>query len=225
MFEVAMRKSRSVLRRTRQTSILRPTGHEAPPHYSGTRISCRLLAVMRGTTLLALIFIALCSAISFAVPGKKQTQPKKTTSAAPPREAAADVEAIGGIIAKYAKSIDDADTALASQIWWDSPEVSFIHPLGHEHGFGQIKENVYERLMGETFSERKLTPRDITIHVFGEAAWAEFYWDFTAKFRKDGQSITTDGRETQIYRKMQGSWRILHVHYSGMPSRQPGQGF
>jgi ketosteroid isomerase-like protein len=180
---------------------------------------------MQRTTLMALILLSLSSAISFPVPAKKQTQPTKTRSAASPREAAADVDAIGGIIAKYAKSVDDADTTLASEIWWDSPEVSFIHPLGHEHGFEQIKENVYKRLMGDTFSERKLTPRDITIHVFGDAAWAEFYWDFTAKFRKDGRSITTDGRETQIYHKMQGRWRIIHVHYSGMPSTQAGQGF
>ena len=180
---------------------------------------------MQRTTLLALILLSLSSAISFPVPAKKQTQPTKTRSAAPPREAAADVDAIGGIIAKYAKSVDDADTTLASEIWWDSPEVSFIHALGHEHGFEQIKENVYKRLMGDTFSERKLTPRDITIHVFGDAAWAEFYWGFTAKFRKDGRSITTDGRETQIYHKMQGSWRLIHVHYSGMPSPPARQGF
>jgi ketosteroid isomerase-like protein len=173
---------------------------------------------------MALILLALSTAIPFSVPAKKQTQPTKTSSAAPPSAAAADVDAIGSIIARYAKSVDNADTNLASQIWWDSPEVSFIHPLGHEHGFDQIKENVYGRLMGETFSERKLTPRDITIHVFRDAAWAEFYWDFTAKFRKDGQSITTHGRETQIYRKIEGSWRILHVHYSGMPASEPGQG-
>lgn len=125
----------------------------------------------------------------------------------------------------YSKSVDDADTNLASKIWWDSPEVSFIHPLGHEHGFDQIKQNVYTHLMGETFSERKLTPRDVAIHVYGEAAWAEFYWDFSATFRKDGKPITTHGRETQIYRKFPSGWRLIHVHYSGMPVTQPGQGF
>jgi ketosteroid isomerase-like protein len=174
---------------------------------------------------MALILLALSSAIAFPLPAKKRTPSAKTGSAAPPREAAAEVDAIGDIIAKYAKSVDDADTTLASEIWWDSPEVSFIHPLGHEHGFEQIKRNVYQRLMGETFSERKLAPRDITIHVFGDAAWAEFYWDFTAQFRKDGRSITTHGRETQIYRKMLGGWRLIHVHYSGLPSTPPGQGF
>jgi ketosteroid isomerase-like protein len=180
---------------------------------------------MRITFLTAFVAIALASAISLAAPAKNQAEPPKTQSGAPPRETAGEVDAIKRIIAKYAQSVGAADTTLASQIWWDSPEVSFIHPLGHEHGFDQIKQNVYTHLMGETFSERKLTPHDISVHVYGDVAWAEFYWDFNAKFRKDGQPITTHGRETQIYRKMQGNWRIIHVHYSGMPTTQPGQGF
>src|SRR6266481_2868381 len=154
-----------------------------------------------------------------AVRGFEQT-PRVASS-----DSKADQNAIRQLVAKYARSVDEADITLAAQVWLDSPEVSFIHPLGHEHGFDQIKQNVYERLMGETFSERKLTPHDITIHVYGDAAWAEFYWDFNAKFRRDGQPITTHGRETQIYRKMPTGWRLVHVHYSGMPATQPGQGF
>jgi len=174
---------------------------------------------------MALILIALAGTISQAAPARKQTEPQKTQPTTHPRDASARADEIRRLIAMYAKSVDDADTALASQVWWDSPEVSFIHPLGHEHGFDQIKQNVYKRLMGETFSERKLTPRDIAIHVYGNAAWAEFYWDFNAKFRKDGQPITTHGRETQIYRKFPTGWRLVHVHYSGMPAAPPGQGF
>lgn len=137
----------------------------------------------------------------------------------------ADDNEIMQLVAKYARSIDQADTALAAQVWLDSSEVSFIHPLGHEHGFAQIKEHVYRHLMGETFSERKLSPRDVSVHVHGDSAWVEFYWDFVAKFRKDGSAITTHGRETQVYWKMPNGWRLVHVHYSGMPVTQPGQGF
>ncbi len=140
-------------------------------------------------------------------------------------ESAADSSAIRSLIEKYAKSIDGADTTLAAEIWLDSPDVSFIHPLGHERGFEQIKQNVYTRLMGENFSERKLSVHDVSIHVFEDAAWAEFYWDFAAKFRKDSSPLTTHGRETQLYQKMQGRWRLVHVHYSGMPVTGERQGF
>jgi hypothetical protein len=46
------------------------------------------------------------------------------------------------LISRYARSIDAADTTLAAEIWSQSPDVSFIHPLGHEHGFGAVKQNV-----------------------------------------------------------------------------------
>jgi Xaa-Pro aminopeptidase len=140
-------------------------------------------------------------------------------------EAAADSSAIRSLIEKYAKSVDTADTILAAEVWLDSPDVSFIHPLGHEHGFEQIKQNVYTRLMGENFSERKLNVHDVSIHAYGDSAWAEFYWDFAAKFRKDGSPLTTHGRETQLYQKIQGRWRLVHVHYSGMPATGERQGF
>jgi len=134
-----------------------------------------------------------------------------------PSEGPESAEEIKNLIAKYAKSVGDADTALASQIWWNSAEASFIHPLGHEHGFEQIKQNVYTRLMGGTFSERKLSVHDVAVQVLGDAAVAEFDWTFTAKLRKDGSPVTTHGRETQVYRKMPDGWRLVHVHYSAMP--------
>src|SRR5437016_11820007 len=140
-------------------------------------------------------------------------------------ETSADSNAIHGLIEKYAKSVDAADTALAAEVWLDSPDVSFIHPLGHEHGFEQIKQNVYTRLMGETFSERKLSFHDVSVHVYGDAARAEFYWDFAAKFRKEGAPLATHGRETQLYQKLDGRWRLVHVHYSGMPVSADRQGF
>jgi ketosteroid isomerase-like protein len=55
---------------------------------------------------------------------------------------------------------------------------------------------------------------DVAIHVNGAAAWSEFHWDFHATLRKDGSAVTTHGIETQIYRKEEGDWRLVHVHYS-----------
>jgi ketosteroid isomerase-like protein len=136
-----------------------------------------------------------------------------------------DEAGIRSLIAAYAKSIDAADTTLASTVWATTPDVSFIHPLGHERGWNAIKTRFYEETMGQMFSERKLTVKDLTLHCDGQSAWAEFYWDFAAKLRKDGSSVATQGRETQVYRKIDGTWRLVHVHYSGMPVTGERQGF
>jgi ketosteroid isomerase-like protein len=128
-------------------------------------------------------------------------------------------------VSEYARSVDAADARLAARIWLDSPDVSFIHPLGHEHGFKQIQQNVYQHLMGETFSQRKLSPRDISVHIYRDTAWVEFYWDFVATLKKNDSSITTHGRETQVYWKMEDGWRLVHVHYSGMPVTDQRSGY
>jgi len=136
-----------------------------------------------------------------------------------------DVAEITSLITRYAQSIDAADSKLGAEIWENTADVSFIHPLGHEHGWEAVKSNLYEKLMGETFSERKLSVRDVVVHAYGDAAWAEFYWEFVAKFRKDGTPLTTRGRESQVYRKTDGRWRLVHVHYSGLPVTGERQGF
>jgi len=128
-------------------------------------------------------------------------------------------------VAQYTRSIDACDTTLAAQVWRGSPADTFIHPLGREHGFEQIQKNIYQDLFGKVFSERKLTAHDINVDVMGDAAVAEFYWDFMATFRKDGKQVITHGRETQVYAKLGGEWRLAHVHYSGMPVANPSQGF
>jgi uncharacterized protein (TIGR02246 family) len=130
-----------------------------------------------------------------------------------------DADRIRQLISQYAAAVDAGDAAMAAKVWDTSTDVSFIHPLGHAHGWDQVKL-IFTDLMGGTFSERKLTPRDIQVHVYGDAAWAEFYWHFTATQRKDGVKVQTDGRETQIYRKSGGRWLLVHVHYSAMPPAQ-----
>jgi len=155
-----------------------------------------------------------------AAAAKERAHGKDETS-----DAGRDGAEIKDLVAKYTHSIDTSDTTLAREVWLDSPSDTFIHPLGHEKGFEQIKQDIYEKLFGQTFSQRQLTAHDISVDVSGDAAVAEFYWDFVATFRKTGKQITTHGRETQVYFKSNGAWRLVHVHYSGMPATNLPEGF
>jgi ketosteroid isomerase-like protein len=134
-------------------------------------------------------------------------------------------KAIRDLIATYAAALDRADTSMANQIFSNAPEVTSIHPRGEEHGRQQIMTNVFQNLMGETSSARKLVPRDISVQVYGDTAWSEFNWDFVATVRKDGSPFHSQGRETQIYLRENGQWRIVHVHYSGAPVTANLKGF
>ena len=161
-----------------------------------------------------------CLLIMFLAGGGSAVDPVQAAD----RAAGSDVAEITRLIARYADSVNAADTELASEVWANTPDVSFIHPRGHEHGWEAVKANFYENTLREAFSERKLTIKDVVIHAYRDAAWVEFYWDFVAKLRKDGTALTTRGRESQVYRKNKGRWRLVHVHYSGMPVTGERQG-
>jgi ketosteroid isomerase-like protein len=130
----------------------------------------------------------------------------------------ADTEAIRQQIAKYAEALNTANTATAAQVWLNSPDISFISPAGHQRGWKEVAP-IYEDF-GKLFSERKLVVRDVSIRVNRDSAWAEFYWTFTGKQSSDGSPIQTEGRETQVYRKIdEKHWALVHVHYSAMPTQ------
>jgi ketosteroid isomerase-like protein len=127
---------------------------------------------------------------------------------------------IRAVLEKYATSIDNADVSLASEIWSQEPGVTFIHPLGTEHGFKQIADHVYIGMMAGMFSKRELILHEPSIHIYRDAAWSEMTWTFHAT-TKDGKVVTNEGRETQVYHKEHGVWRIVLVHYSGPPAAMP----
>mgnify|MGYP000350742025 CR=1 FL=1 len=112
-----------------------------------------------------------------------------------------DSSEIKTLLEKYAESINNADTVLASKLFAHSDEASFIHPRGHEHGWTEINNHIY-KFFGDFFSKRKLNISNEHINVYGDIAWTEFYWVFDAVLKKDNSSLQTKGRETQIWRKI-----------------------
>jgi hypothetical protein len=88
-----------------------------------------------------------------------------------------------------------------------SPEISFIYPLGEEHGLDAIEQHVFQNVMGGMFSVRDLETHGVAIHVNGNAAWSEFHWVFHATMRKDGSAVTTHiGLQQAVAVLGAGSW-------------------
>lgn len=131
---------------------------------------------------------------------------------------------IAALLDHYAQAVNELDLDLAEEIWSQEPGASFIQPRGHQRGWSDIRDNFYLGAMGG-LPTRHLTIGDFEIHpLTDDAAWSEFYWTFEASL-PDGTPINSAGRETQIYRRENGAWQIRHVHYSGMPTQEEGEGF
>lgn len=107
------------------------------------------ITIMQKTSLLfsaaAITLTLMASSASAATPTAAQNEATSTVK-----------QEITEGINRYLYSIDKADPTLGKQLFYVSPETSFIHPRGHERGWSQIAENFYGTTMGKTFSKRTL---------------------------------------------------------------------
>jgi len=138
------------------------------------------------------------------------------------RETPTDASMIRSLIEKYANQL--RPLTLFSLLRSVGFRRTLFHPpVGHEPRFRANQAKCYTRLMGAIFSERELNVHDVSVHVYGDAAWANSI-GFRCQFRKDGSPRDT-WLEKQLYRREQGRWRLVHVHYSGMPVLAETPGF
>ena len=114
---------------------------------------------------------------------------------------------------RYLQSINAADVALASQVWWQSPDVLVVTPSGRFKGWDGVKD-IYAITQKE-FSERNVQASNVSIVVAGDAAWLVYDFVFTAK--RAGQPFTSKGWESHGYLRTPNGWRIAHLHYSVPP--------
>lgn len=136
-----------------------------------------------------------------------------------------DSQKIKEILETYKTSINQADTTLGKKVFITTPELTFIHPRGHEKGWEGIKKGIYG-MFGAAFSKRDLKSNNETITIHNDMAILEFYWVFDATFTGEKPTpLQTKGRESQVLKKIKGEWKIVHVHYSNMPVTGEGQGF
>jgi ketosteroid isomerase-like protein len=117
------------------------------------------------------------------------------------------------VLNTYLRSIDGADVTLASEVWAQSPAVEAVTPLGRFKGWNAVRDGLYINFLQKSFSERHLTPSDVSVRVVGDAAWAVFDWAFAAK-RTGGQPFMSRGWESHVYQRVNGRWALVQLHYS-----------
>jgi hypothetical protein len=127
------------------------------------------------------------------------------------------------LVAQYVQSINQADTTLALKIWAPTDEISFFNPGGTEYGWKGIRK-IY-KMFHDNFSNRKLNFYDVKYAYYGNVSWLTFFWTFDGTLKINNNTVQTKGRETQIWRKVNYEWRLVHVHYSGLPDTGLNQGF
>ncbi len=115
----------------------------------------------------------------------------------------------------YFDMVSNLDTTIAKGLWAERGDISIITPRSHFFGY----DNIMNDFLIKTFSSmqsRKLHSLSEVVNIYGTSANVQLYWIFDT-IDAAGESHQTRGRESLIFEKIEGVWRLVHVHYSRLP--------
>ena len=119
-------------------------------------------------------------------------------------------KAVEAIVDAYIKTINDGDLELVGKIWSHDERASFLGPQGRFSGYDEVRAKLVMSFKNGV-AKRNLRKDELIIVIEGKSAWAEFTWTFDS-VGKDGSERRSRGRETQIFRKEMGGWKLMHIH-------------
>ena len=125
---------------------------------------------------------------------------------------------VRGASAKFYEALNRMTTGDSSQladIWSHSETVTTMHPIGGEQvGWDAVKES-FDQVAGLA-SSGHVELAGQTIQSGGELAY-ELGVE-RGQFQLAGESITVEQRVTNIYRRENGEWKIVHHHADLSPA-------
>jgi ketosteroid isomerase-like protein len=110
------------------------------------------------------------------------------------------------------------DAGAVTAVWSQSEQGSTMHPIGgREVGREQVLATW--RQAGPAFSEGRATAEDLVVVPLCEDV---AYTTGTERFegKVGGESIRGEWRATNIYRREDGGWKIVHHHTDASPELQ-----
>ncbi|MFI3259427.1 MAG: nuclear transport factor 2 family protein [Rikenellaceae bacterium] len=130
----------------------------------------------------------------------------------PDVEPCAETEAVRSRVQDYFNMVSNIDREVAEGLWAKSDDISIITPRTHFVGFDAIMDDFLTKAFS-SMQSRKLHSLNEVINIYGDGANVQLYWIFDTVDAK-GVAHQSRGRESLIFSKIDGEWRLVHVHYS-----------
>lgn len=114
-----------------------------------------------------------------------------------------------------------SDYSLMEDAWMHDDDVSTVHPMGQwAAGWEQVAAT-WETL-SNTLSEGDVRVSDLRVFVHGDVAYTIGVEHVT--FIVMGRRVQFDANTTNIYRRGDGGWKIVHHHPDKAPSAEEAIG-
>jgi ketosteroid isomerase-like protein len=109
----------------------------------------------------------------------------------------------------------NGDPSSMADVWWHDDDVSSGHPMGTwVHGWDSVWLTWLE--FSKVLSNATITASGLTIRVFGDFAYTTGSEHVTVTI--GGRSLAWTSQVTNIFRRKNSGWRLVHHHSDKAPS-------
>jgi uncharacterized protein (TIGR02246 family) len=120
-----------------------------------------------------------------------------------------DVRAVSDQFYSALEAMANGDASSMSNIWSHEDDVTTMHPIGgREQGWDAVR-GAWEGVASAS-TDGTVTRTDQVIRVIGDGAY-ELCTE-SASMTLAGEPVSLEGRATNVYRKENGEWKVVHHH-------------
>jgi uncharacterized membrane protein len=131
----------------------------------------------------------------------------------------ADDTAIKSIITAIQKGWEDGDGTPFRSHFLDYEGARYFESGGQNSGLSDLVENHVEPEK-DSIPDLKLSLSDLAIHYENDFAWATASTTVQGTVVSSGRVLDRTGKQTWLFRKIGGEWKIVHTHSSSRAKRK-----
>lgn len=123
---------------------------------------------------------------------------------------------INAVVARYTQAIGSQDEASFKSLWSGTDTDTMISIPHIYRGLEKIYSDFVIGAIQATFTKIDLiADGEPEIHLLDDTtAVVIFQYHTECIKREDGSPYSIQGMETQVMKRIQGEWKLCHVHYS-----------
>ncbi len=127
-----------------------------------------------------------------------------------------DEETIRSLIESIAAKAQSGDLDALDDVYAEGPGVHIIEGAGVNHGWADYRDHHLKPEL-ESFENFSYRYHSVEPVVRGDVSWASFQYELSVDTERGHMEM--EGRGTAVLERIEGSWRVVHLHTSGRPKR------
>jgi uncharacterized protein (TIGR02246 family) len=120
-----------------------------------------------------------------------------------------DVRAVSDRFYSALEAMANGDASSMADVWSHDDDVTTMHPIGGREEGWEAVSGSWEGVASAS-ADGTVTRKDQIIRVLGDSAYElcteSVSWTFA------GDAMSLEGRTTNVYRKENGEWKLVHHH-------------